>query len=227
MSLIRVHLIFLKFNIIFNRVIQGLDMETTFGSGFSIINNDGHFPQEELITLVNVMRTEIFKKRCDALAKCIHIDRILGNFINYFFNIGEPEKQVIFSQLIGTQPFFSFRVRKQIVLSLIEDYPQHFQNIVNKEQIKTFANTAENIINIRNLLAHGELLLDLKEKNFKIVKYSLDDLEKKTKTLDSEFFEKFDADIQFIINFCTVCQVAYSDTLRNRTVGSEKENVIL
>jgi hypothetical protein len=198
-------------------------MITTIGSGFSIINNDGQFPQEELVTLVNVMRTEVFQKRCDALAKCIHIERILGNFINYFFNIGEPEKQVIFTQLIGTESFFSFRIRKQIVVSLIKDNPQYFQNIVNKDQIKIFANTVQNIIDIRNLLAHGELLLDLKEKNFKIVKYSLDDLETKTKTLDSKFFEKFDADIQFIIAFCMAYQVAYSDTVRNRNVGIEKE----
>jgi hypothetical protein len=182
-------------------------METLVGSGFSIINNDGHFPHEELIKLINITLAEAKKNRCEFIGKCIHVERVLGDLINFFFIRGNKERVDIFSKLIVTQSFFSFRIRKQIIVSLIEEYPQYFQNIKNKNDIKEFSRKVEKIVQTRNLLAHGELLLDLKDKKIKIVRYSLEDLENKKKTLDTEFFNELQQDITFVLNFCMICEI--------------------
>jgi hypothetical protein len=186
---------------------QGLDMETTFGSGFSIINNDGHFPQDELIKLTNITLVEVERNRCKFLGKCIHVERVLGNLINCFFVREDKERSEIFTQLITSQSFFSFRARKQVIVSLISNYPQYFKNIKNTNDIEKFSKKVEKIVEIRNLLAHGELLLDFKEKKVKIAKYSLNIRDKSIETLDSDFFDKWEQDIAFIFNFCMICSI--------------------
>lgn len=182
-------------------------METTFGSGFSIINNDGHFPQDELIEITNTTLVEVEKNRCKFLAKCIHVERVLGDLINYFFVQGNKERSKIFTQLITTQSFFSFRARKQIIVSLISHYPEYFKNIKNNDDIDKFSKKVGQIVDTRNLLAHGELLLDFKDKKIKIAKYSLNIRENSIETLDSDFFDKWEQDIKFIFNFSLSCEI--------------------
>jgi hypothetical protein len=181
-------------------------MEKTIGSGFSVINNDGHC-SAILDEICKTSLPDVKMKRAEYIGKCIHVEYVLGRLIECFFFQREKERSDIFSELITNQSFFSFSVRQKIVISLIKKYPQYFQNIREKNDITKFSNKVQNIIKNRNLLAHGELVIDLKTKTIKILRYSLEDLKDESETLDSNFFKNLELDMKFVLNFCMICEI--------------------
>jgi hypothetical protein len=180
----------------------------TVGNGYTIISDrngsEELLSDEEFVRIGQEILSEITHKRGDFIAKSADVDYLLSEAIGWFFFPKEQTNQDIFSDLILRTEFFSFGQKKKVIESLTKNYPEKYPTLdeKNKKELKDFFNRLMKIMIRRNMLAHGELIIDMNDKTAKISYYDGNNLKNITKDIDSDFFETFQKDIDFVTEFC-------------------------
>lgn len=177
------------------------------GSGFTTINyhdDSGKllYSQEEYKKIQETIFNEVTQKRGDFIAKCIDVDFTLGEAIKWFFCKHDTENGKAFTKYILNQQFFSFGNKKNVIISLVKENPDIYRTISEKGDKNIFFGKLNSIIENRNLLAHGEVIIDFTAKNASISKYFLNEQNGKTIPLTQEYFENLQKDISWVINYC-------------------------
>nr|WP_319375247.1 hypothetical protein [uncultured Methanoregula sp.] len=176
------------------------------GSGFTVINYyDGSgkplFCEEEYTRRLNEVSDEAKHKRGEFIAKCGDVDYALGIAISWFFFEFDSEKTKIFSELILRTGFFTFAQKKRVLESLIKNHSKRYPTVTDKEK-KIFLQKLMNVITDRNILAHGELIIDIREEQAAITFFDASSLTSETKVLSQEFYQRLQENISFVNDYC-------------------------
>ena len=177
------------------------------GSGVSEINSFDDrgkllYSKEEYERIRQDVLKGIIPKRGEYLAKCIDVEQTLEDVIQWFFFQRNKFGGEAFSKMVLHQQFFSFGHKRDIVKSLIKNYSDRYPTIKKKGDGNIFYKKLDSIVTNRNLLAHGEISIDYKEKTAILSKYFADEQIRKSIPLSQEYFSTLQDEINWVINYC-------------------------
>jgi len=177
-----------------------------FGPGYTEINTSNDtgqpiYPIEDYEKIRRELLEEVKIKRGEFIAKCGDIDNALGEAIGWFFFERNKTNKEIFSNLILRTDFFSFGQKKKVVESLLKNHRDRYVTVTEENKKKFFVDLMK-IIRQRNILAHGEVIIDMKNKKAQMSYYDSSQLRNVIIDIDSKFFYDLQLRIGFVLGFC-------------------------
>lgn len=177
------------------------------GSGYTLINYHDEIGKpvcsgEEYTRRLNELVDVAINKRGEFIAKCGDVDYALGLAISWFFFEFDSEKTKIFSELILRTGFFTFAQKKRVLETLIKNHPKRYPTLTDEKKKKEFLKKLMSVITDRNILAHGELIIDIGENQARISFFDASSLTSQTRVLSPEFFQRLQDNISFVNDYC-------------------------
>jgi hypothetical protein len=134
------------------------------GSGYKIIDDDGedfNTPNNQILLKDIVSKAK--KIRGDAISYSLDIDYYLNNLIGKFLFGTNTEFQNIFNDCILYKEFFTFSKKVDVLNFLLTNYPEKF-SLKSEKKRKEIITKIKRVMECRNIFAHEEIVVSLKEK---------------------------------------------------------------
>ena len=175
------------------------------GSGYTVTNCadiDINDPKNALIIGEIVKEAKIIHS--EIILTVMNIDSFLGDLIAIFFTYGTEGNFQIFEELIIEQ--FSFEKKIQILEKIMENHWERFGP--SKDFKKEFFEQVRYVQNHRNAFAHGDMIVDFKNRTAHIYH------KQKPYPLTPEFLKDFQSRISYLSWGYFSCQINLVNTLR-------------
>lgn len=154
--------------------------------------NDGSF--KELLDKYALQYKELMHKRGDYIDMCLDIEGDLDAFICLFLFGKDYKKSDLFRELVLEAEFFTFFQKKKMVERIIMKNLNLFPNLT-ADRAESIIQSIWNIINDRNKMAHGRIVIDVGNEKPMLEYYENG---RREIELNSKFFEKFENRIGFV-----------------------------
>ena len=146
---------------------------------------------KEVISIIRVNRGKF-------ISGCVDVEKYLGEVIGQFFFENESIKREMFHLFILDTTLFSFSQKKKVLQRIMESNSDKFGPLTRKARQEMFDNI-NYLIKIRNVFAHGEIVLDF-QKDHAFIRYFDSSINEKAEVIVSpDFFNELDTKISKVV----------------------------
>ena len=141
----------------------------------------------------------IQKFRNEVIVGCVDIDSIIGNAISRFFFGDNRDKKPIFHTLVLDTTILSMSQKKNILKSIMEKYPEEFGEFSDVDKRKKLFQDLDQIIKLRNALAHGRIVIDCASDIVTLNYYDSNKNKQTEMELPTAYFDSMNKKISFLL----------------------------
>jgi hypothetical protein len=214
------------------------DGYNVLGTGTTIINFPKRLnsnkkilsiPTSECDEEIKKRQNFIQNKRGEFISACYDLENYLAQFISEFFFKDDLIKKEMFHELILDATILTFRQKKNLAKQLMEKSPDEtIGNTISKENREELFKKVEEVIKIRNALAHGKVIIDYNNNKSIIQYYDSNKQIKIDLELNEDFFQENDKKVVGLSIIFALLKIHnyprefFKNFIENGSIGSSK-----